>query len=84
MEMRAGKRFFTASDEEIMSGRTTDVYFVRTLEVLRAKGLADKVALAEMTVAKLPREWPWAVLTGVEETLRLMEGKDVDIWGLPE
>jgi nicotinate phosphoribosyltransferase len=84
MEQKEGKRFFTASDEDILSGRTTDIYFVRTMEILRAKGLAEKVALAEMTVSKLPREWPWAVLTGTEEALRLMEGKEVDIWGLPE
>lgn len=84
MERKEGKRFFTASDEDILSGRTTDIYFVRTMEILKAKGLSEKVALAEMTVAKLPREWPWAVLTGVEEALRLMEGKDIDIWGLPE
>jgi nicotinate phosphoribosyltransferase len=84
MEQREGKRFFTASDEDILEGRTTDIYFVRTMEILRAKGLADNKALAEMTVAKLPREWPWAVLTGMEEALRLMEGKNVDIWGLPE
>ena len=84
MECKGGKRFFTASDEDILNGRTTDIYFVRTLEILKAKGMADKVALAEMTVAKLPRAWPWAVLTGMEEALRLMEGKNIDIWGLPE
>jgi nicotinate phosphoribosyltransferase len=84
MEGKEGKRFFTATDEDILSGRTTDIYFVRTMEILGAKGLSNKIALAEMTVAKLPREWPWAVLTGMEEALRLMEGKGVDIWGLPE
>ncbi|MDW5562744.1 MAG: nicotinate phosphoribosyltransferase [Methanomassiliicoccus sp.] len=84
MEQKKGKRFFTASDEDILNGRTTDIYFVRTMQILEAKGIADQTALAELTVAKLPREWPWAVLTGIEEALRLMEGKGVDIWGLPE
>ncbi|MBI0583249.1 MAG: nicotinate phosphoribosyltransferase [Methanomassiliicoccus sp.] len=84
MGENGGKRFFTASDEDILRGRTTDVYFKRTMEVLEAKGMLGKEALAEMTVAKLPREWPWGVFCGLEEALRLMEGKDVDIWGLPE
>jgi nicotinate phosphoribosyltransferase len=78
------KRFFTASDEDILMGRTTDIYFTRTMEVLKANGMLDQQAWAEMTVAKLPRDWEWGVLCGLEEALRLMEGKGVDIWSLPE
>jgi nicotinate phosphoribosyltransferase len=78
------KRFFTATDEDILKGRTTDIYFTRTMEVLRARGMQDDPAFAELTVAKLPRDWPWGVFCGVEEALRLMEGRHVDIWGLPE
>lgn len=78
------RAFFTASDEDIRNGRTTDIYFVRTMQVLTAKGLLGQRAAAELTVAKLPREWPWAVFCGLEEALRLLEGKDVDVWGLPE
>jgi nicotinate phosphoribosyltransferase len=84
MGAKGGKRFFTASDEEIMQGRTTDIYFIRTMEVLKARGMLEQEALAEMTVAKLPRDWSWGVLCGLEEALRLMEGKDVDIWGMTE
>ena len=84
MGEKAGRHFFTASDEEIMQGRTTDIYFTRTMEVLKAKGMLEQKALAEMTVAKLPRDWPWGVLCGLEEALRLMEGKEIDIWGLTE
>jgi nicotinate phosphoribosyltransferase len=84
MAERGEKRFFTASDEDIMNGCTTDIYFTRTMEVLKAKGIEEQEALAEMTVAKLPREWSWGVLCGLEEALRLLEGKDVTIWGLTE
>ncbi len=84
MGEKGGRHFFTASDEEIMQGRTTDIYFTRTMEVLKAKGMLQQEALAEMTVAKLPRDWPWGVLCGLEEALRLMEGKEIDIWGLTE
>lgn len=31
-------KFYIASDEEIKSGRTIDIYFVRTRQVLKAKG----------------------------------------------
>lgn len=83
-EAPEGPRFFSASDEEIREGRTTDVYFIHTMDVLRAKGKLQERALAEFTVGGLPRSWPWGVLCGVEEVLRLFEGKDVDIWGMPE
>lgn len=84
MEEKGGKRFFTASDEDILAGRTTDIYFKRTMEILKAKGMLGIKALAEMTVAKLPRDWQWGVLCGLEEALRLLEGKEVDVWGFPE
>jgi nicotinate phosphoribosyltransferase len=84
MAEQGGKRFFTASDEDILSGRTTDIYFTRTMEVLQAKNMMDTQALAEMTVAKLPRDWQWGVLCGLEEALRLLEGKNVDVWGFTE
>ncbi|WP_019177240.1 nicotinate phosphoribosyltransferase [Methanomassiliicoccus luminyensis] len=78
------KRFFTATDEDIVQGRTTDIYFIRTMEVLKAKDMLGAEALAEMTLAKFPRDWKWGVFCGLEEALRLLEGKNVDIWGLPE
>lgn len=53
------KGFFSAGDDEILSRRTTDVYSVRTMEVLRAKGMIRERALAEFTVGELPRSWPW-------------------------
>ncbi len=57
---------------------------MRTVEVLRSMGRLDDSAVAELTVAKLPNDWKWGVFCGLEEVLRLFEGKNVDIWGLPE
>ena len=34
--------FHTATDQDIKTGRTTDVYFQRTKKILRAKGM-DRV-----------------------------------------
>ncbi|NLI74471.1 MAG: nicotinate phosphoribosyltransferase [Euryarchaeota archaeon] len=78
------RKFFIANEEDILQGRTTDIYFKRTLEVLKAKGLMDVQIAAELTVSGLPRDWTWGVYCGLEEVLRLFEGKDIDIWGLPE
>ena len=71
-------RFHTASEDDIRQGRVTDVYFARTLEVLEAKGI-DKVVRAEFFAKKLPADYGWGVLAGIEEAARLMEGRAVDI-----
>lgn len=76
--------FHVASDEEIKSGRTTDVYFTRTKQILEAKKLAKIRAIAEVTCNSLPSDWPWAVLCGVEEVAKLLEGHSVDVYTMPE
>ncbi len=76
--------FHCASDEEIKKGETTDVYFVRTKQVLEAKKLDKLNAVAEVTVGGLPNEWPWGVLCGIEEEARLFEGRPVDVYAMPE
>jgi nicotinate phosphoribosyltransferase len=77
------RRFHIATEDELKNGRVTDVYFVRTREVIAHKGV-DKEVVAEMRVRRLPDGWPWAVLAGVEELAHLLEGLDIDVWTLPE
>ena len=77
-------RFYIASERDILKGRTSDIYFHRTLEILK-KEKRDRVnVLAEVTTHALPGDWPWGVLCGVEEAVRLLEGKPVDLWSIPE
>jgi nicotinate phosphoribosyltransferase len=76
--------FHIATDEEIRGGETTDVYFRRTMQVLRAKGLDRVRVVAEITSHSLPRGWPWGILCGVEEAARLLEGREVNVYSLPE
>ncbi|MEM2866241.1 MAG: nicotinate phosphoribosyltransferase [Candidatus Hadarchaeales archaeon] len=76
--------FHIASDEEIRAGETTDVYFRRTMQVLREKGLEGRRVVAEITAHSLPRGWPWGILCGVEEAAKLLEGKKVNVSSLPE
>lgn len=77
-------KFFSAGDQDISRGLTTDVYFQRTEEILRTRGLLEVPTLVEFTVSSLPDQWPWAVLCGTEEMIRLFEGRDVDLYALPE
>jgi len=76
--------FHHATDEEIKSGLTTDVYFSRTKQIIEAKKLDRLNALAEVTSGKLPCGWPWGVLCGIEEIAHLFEGVPVDVYAMPE
>ena len=76
--------FHVSSDEEIKKGSTTDIYFVRTKEVLEAKGLDGKNAYAEVTASSLPDGYTWGVLCGLEEVIRLFEGYHVNVCAMPE
>jgi nicotinate phosphoribosyltransferase len=75
--------FNVATGEEIKSGNTSDIYYLRTKEVLKAKKI-EKSVVAEITAGKLPEEWGWGVFCGLDEILALYEGIDVDLYSIPE
>ena len=77
------QRFFTASDEQIQSGSVTDVYFLRTKQVLEARGV-NKHVRVEVVAKGLPAGYEWAVFAGLEDALRLLDGCPVSVEGLPE
>ena len=72
-------KFKIVPEGEILDGKTTDVYFLRTEEVLRSKGVNPRV-VAEVITTK----GEWGVLTGLEEVAQLLEGKNVDVYAMPE
>lgn len=78
-----GRRFYLANEDEILQGESTDIYFVRSGEILRKKG-ADKNVYAEVHAYSLPQGYEWAVLAGVEEAARLLEGKSVNVYAMEE
>ncbi len=80
----AMRRFHLASEEEIKTGKTTDVYFVRTKEILQAKGLAKLRVVMEATASGLPNGWHWAVLCGIDEVTYLFGGLPVDVYSMDE
>jgi len=76
--------FHYATDEEIKQGETTDIYFVRTKQILEAKKMEKLRVVAEVTPGELPEEWPWGILCGIEEEAHLFEGCPVDVYAMPE
>jgi len=76
-------RLYIASEEDILGGLVTDVYFTRTREILRAKNIKKKVRM-EFHVVKLPRNYEWAVFAGLEEALYLLRDRPVTVYAMPE
>ena len=79
-----GRRFYIASEEEILSGKVTDIYFARTRQVLEKKGKGDARAYAEFHAYSLPRNYSWAIAAGISEAARLLEGKPVNVYAFDE
>ena len=75
--------FHIASDEDIKSGRTTDVYFLRTRQVMEHEHVDPEVT-AEIRVEALPAQWEWGILAGIEEVAHLLRDVDVHVEALAE
>jgi nicotinate phosphoribosyltransferase len=70
--------------DEILRGDTTDVYFRRTMEVLRASGRERTRVAAEGIVKRFPHDYAYGVFSGRDEMLSLFSGREVDIDALEE
>ena len=77
------KGFYVADFEEVKAGKISDVYFVRTREVLTRKNIHKRVT-AEFVVKHFPGHYPWAVFAGLEEVLALLEGLPITVKAIPE
>lgn len=77
------KIFHVASSEDILQGRVTDVYFTNVVKALRHLDINPYVA-AEVRAGSLPEDWEWAVFAGLEESLRLLEGRPLDVYAMRE
>ena len=75
--------FHVAGEKEIKAGKVTDVYFQRTLEILKTKGINPRVK-AEFVAKSLPDEWSWAVLTGLDEIAQLLKNLPVKVRAMKE
>jgi nicotinate phosphoribosyltransferase len=77
-------RLFIASEDDIVKGKVTDIYFDRTVEILKKLGLENLKVRMEFHVYSLPKNYKWAVFAGLEEVLRLLEGLPVTVYSMPE
>ena len=69
--------------DEIKAGEVTDVYFNRTVQILRARGNRARVK-AEVYLKSLPGDWAWGILAGIEEAAHLLEGLPIDVTAMVE
>jgi len=75
--------FHIAQPKDILEGRITDVYFERTLKILRKKGI-NPLVRAEFIAKTLPHNWPWALFAGLEEALYVMKHLPVKVRAMKE
>jgi len=77
-------RIYTLNRDEIALFKATDIYFLRSKEILQKKRMCKSVRY-EFHVSSLPRGYKWAVYAGLEEVIALLRGKKgVTLYSLPE
>ena len=72
------RKLFSATHEEILSGATTDIYFLRSRDILARLGLLDTPVRADV-FARKP-----GMICGVEEVRRLLQESGAEIHSLAE
>jgi nicotinate phosphoribosyltransferase len=77
------RRFHTAAESDIKGGEVSDVYFERTVQILRHRDDRKRVK-AEIYLKSLPDDWQWGILAGIEEVATLLEGVPVDVQAMDE
>jgi nicotinate phosphoribosyltransferase len=78
LDVKPEARFFSATGAEIEQGLTSDIYFIRSRDLLGSMNLADTVVTAEIFSSRA------GVLAGIDETLYLLRNRDLEIWALAE
>lgn len=75
--------FHRASDDHIKQGRVTDIYFLRAVEILKAKKIS-KTVRAEFVVKKFPSGYSWGIFAGLEEACEVLKGLPVGVRAMEE
>jgi len=71
-------RFYSATHEEILSGLTSDIYFIRSSYLLERVNKVDSEVTAEIFAND------YGVFAGLEEVLFLLKDKEIEIESLKE
>ena len=75
--------FHISNPKDIKKGKITDVYFNRTVEIIRKKKI-DRLVVAEVRAKEFPNGYEWAVLGGIDEVAYLLEGLPIKVWWMRE
>ena len=82
--MLKDRLFWLAKEEEIKRAKTTDAYFLYTLETLTKKRVNPKVVMEVYARALPDPDYKWGVLLGTYEVARLLEGLPVSVKSMDE
>jgi nicotinate phosphoribosyltransferase len=78
IQVDPGRPFFSATHDEILAGFTTDIYFVRTRELLEHFRMSGTEVAAEIFASRP------GILGGVQEALNLIRHKNLEVCCLEE
>lgn len=78
LDVKPEARFFSATGAEIEQGLTSDIYFIRSRDLLGSMNLSDTVVTAEIFSSRA------GILAGIDEALYLLRNCDLEIWALAE
>jgi len=77
-------RIYISDPEKIKEGLVTDIYFLRAKEILEKTNSSNVKVVAETHSYGLPKDWSWAVFTGLEEAAWLLEGLNINVYAMEE
>jgi nicotinate phosphoribosyltransferase len=75
------RKFNVATDEEISACQASDVYFERSINSI------EKISVSENVVSEITVSGPldtWINFSGLDEVVNLLQGKNVDMYAIPE
>lgn len=75
--------FQIATEDEIINGKTTDVYFERALKILKEKNLNPYVVV-EISTKSFPKNYKWGIFAGLEEVINLLKNLNVNVMAIEE
>jgi len=78
LQVDATTRLFAADSAEIETGLTSDIYFIRSRDLLGEMGLGDTEVTAEIFSSRS------GIVAGIDESLYLLRDKNLQVWALSE
>lgn len=78
IKIEDGRLLHSATHEEILNAATTDVYFLRTMDLLKKMDFDKHIVTAEIFARRS------GVFCGIEEVKNILRDKDIEVWAIDE